>query len=360
MRRYSQRKMFFYQTGNNMPKKTPKVSIIIPCYNVADCMESMFKSLYNQTFKDIEIICVDDKSTDDTVKKLKQFKKRDKRIVLLELDENHGVGFARNTGLRKALGQFVCFFDPDDYVDDNFIEVLYNIITKKHLDAVKGAFNAGSSNIKRNKLINKNPLEFCSEHMSALYKRKFLLDNNILYPEDVRTSQDVVFLSNLVLHTKKIYAVSDVNYYYVRRPNSLDSETLSHDKVLARLRMLQYKIEMLKEHSFDNKKDKGIFVCKHILEHFNYAFERPKANSDDNKLLFNWLVSNMLYLRSWFPNYYDSVKIKAIANNDFDNFIKKHRPFKLFYKERSDNGNRKIYILGLCIFVYNKHNKFYK
>ena len=96
--------------------KTPKVSVILPCYNVAKFMEPMFTSLRNQTIKDIEIICVDDKSTDDTIKKIRDFIKSDNRIRLYKLNKNTGASHARNYGLKKSNGKYVCFLDPDDYI----------------------------------------------------------------------------------------------------------------------------------------------------------------------------------------------------------------------------------------------------
>ena len=112
----------------------------IACYNVANYMDNMFASLRNQTMKDIEIICVDDKSTDNTVKKIREFIKSDKRISLYKLAKNHGASYARNYGLKKSNGKYVCFLDPDDFIDNDFIEKLYKNITKNKSDVAKAKF----------------------------------------------------------------------------------------------------------------------------------------------------------------------------------------------------------------------------
>ena len=271
---------------------TPKVSVILPCYNVANYMDNMFASLRNQTMKDIEIICVDDKSTDNTVKKIREFIKSDKRISLYKLAKNHGASYARNYGLKKSNGKYVCFLDPDDFIDNDFIEKLYKNITKNKSDIAKAKFKVGDKYWKTHELVKNNYLCFSSEHCSAMYNRKILLGNNILYPEDVITGEDAVFLSNLVLHTDKITTIDDTEYHYVRREKSLDSEKLSHKHVLARIKMLDYKMRMFQEHKFDNYEDKIIFVQRHILNHFFYAIDPKRISESDKNLLVKWLITN--------------------------------------------------------------------
>ncbi len=271
---------------------TPKVSVILPCYNVANYMDNMFASLRNQTMKDIEIICVDDKSTDNTVKKIREFIKSDKRISLYKLAKNHGASYARNYGLKKSNGKYVCFLDSDDFIDNDFIEKLYKNITKNKSDVAKAKFKVGDKYWKTHELVKNNYLCFSSEHCSAMYNRKILLGNNILYPEDVITGEDAVFLSNLVLHTDKITTIDDTEYHYVRREKSLDSEKLSHKHVLARIKMLDYKMRMFQEHKFDNYEDKIIFVQRHILNHFFYAIDPKRISESDKNLLVKWLITN--------------------------------------------------------------------
>lgn len=271
---------------------TSKVSVILPCYNVAPYMDNMFDSLRNQTMKDIEIICVDDKSTDDTVRKIRDFMKSDKRICLYKLSKNHGVSYARNYGLKKSHGKYVCFLDPDDYIDNDFIEKLYKNITKNKSDVAKARFKIGDKYWKTHELVKRNFLCFDSEHTSAMYNKKFLLENNILYPEDVITGQDAVFLSNLVLNTNKITTIDDTCYHYVRRQDSLDTQKLPHKKVLSRIKMLDYKMQIFQEHKFDNYNDKIIFIQRHILNHFFYAFDPKRISESDKKLLIKWLITN--------------------------------------------------------------------
>ena len=94
-----------------------KVSVVVPCYNVEKYVSKCLQTLCNQTLQDIEIICVDDKSTDSTLDILQQYAAQDSRIQVQCNKSNRGVSFSRNIGLQYAHGEYVGFVDPDDYVD---------------------------------------------------------------------------------------------------------------------------------------------------------------------------------------------------------------------------------------------------
>ena len=102
-----------------------KISVLIPVYNTEKYLKSCLDSVIKQSLKDIEIICVDDKSTDDTLKILKQYAAQDSRIKLVEQQKNGGLSNARNAGLEVACGAYIGFVDSDDYVDLEFYEKLY-------------------------------------------------------------------------------------------------------------------------------------------------------------------------------------------------------------------------------------------
>lgn len=111
----------------------PKVSVILPIYNVGKYLRQSLDSLINQTLKEIEIICVDDGSTDDSYDILEEYKEKDSRIIVIH-KENKGTGAARNDGLRLAKGECIGFVDPDDWVKPEMYERLYSLIKEKNLD----------------------------------------------------------------------------------------------------------------------------------------------------------------------------------------------------------------------------------
>ena len=112
-----------------------EISVIIPAYNAIDYLDEALDSIVNQSFKDLEIICVDDGSTDNTLERLEYYASKDSRIQVYT-QENQGPGGATNTGLSKAKGKYIYFMDADDILDLNALEELYDIIEEKDLDFV--------------------------------------------------------------------------------------------------------------------------------------------------------------------------------------------------------------------------------
>lgn len=113
----------------------PSISVIIPIYNVEDYLEESLNSVLNQSFKDFEVICVNDGSTDGSLKILNKFKEKDVRIKIIN-QKNLGNGGARNTGLKHAIGEYVYFFDADDILLPNALEMMYDNITFNKSDIV--------------------------------------------------------------------------------------------------------------------------------------------------------------------------------------------------------------------------------
>ena len=112
-----------------------EISVIIPAYNAIDYLDEAIESIINQSFKDLEIICVDDGSTDNTLERLEYYASKDSRIQVYT-QENQGPGGATNTGLSKAKGKYIYFMDADDILDLNALEELHSIIEEKDLDFV--------------------------------------------------------------------------------------------------------------------------------------------------------------------------------------------------------------------------------
>ncbi len=110
-----------------------KVSIIVPVYNVEKYLQSCMDSLVNQTLEDIEIICVNDGSTDNSLEILESYAKKDSRIKVFTI-ENSGNSIARNYGIKIAKGKYVGFVDSDDYINETMFEKLYNSCEQNDLD----------------------------------------------------------------------------------------------------------------------------------------------------------------------------------------------------------------------------------
>ena len=110
-----------------------KVSIVVPVYNVEQFLPDCLDSLTNQTLKDIEIICVNDGSPDNSLKILEEYAQNDDRVKIIT-QENQGVSAARNAGLKTAVGEYIGFVDPDDWIDLDFYSKLYDAIQESNAD----------------------------------------------------------------------------------------------------------------------------------------------------------------------------------------------------------------------------------
>ena len=112
----------------------PNLSIITPIYNTQKYLNRCLDSLINQTLKDIEIICINDCSTDNSLEILKEYQNKDKRIKIINLKENKKQGYARNIALNEANGEYIGFIDSDDWIDLNYFEKLFVYTRHIHCD----------------------------------------------------------------------------------------------------------------------------------------------------------------------------------------------------------------------------------
>ena len=218
-----------------------EISIVIPVYNVEKYLMECLDSAVNQTFKDIEIICINDGSTDRSLDILKEYQESDDRIIIFN-QENQGPGAARNLGINKSKGKYVYFLDSDDYLELNALEKLYNICEEKSLDFVLFKllnFNDKTGKTFQTKYYN---MAFLNERIgdnvfsykdlydcvfnlavsppAKLYRRELITD--VDYPEGIIFEDNVFFLKTL-LKAKRIYFLDEFLYNRRRRDDSLTS-----------------------------------------------------------------------------------------------------------------------------------------
>lgn len=234
----------------------PNVSVIVPVYNAENYIERCLYYLISQTIKDIEIIIVNDGSTDNTMTIVEKIAKKDGRIKILE-QENKLQGAARNKGLSIAKGEYIGFCDADDYIDYEYYEKLYKAAKKYDAD-IALAENVRVSNTKYKPRLNiKQELVFvdildkfnaCNQKKNEcptnkIYRTSYLLENNILFPEGVYC-EDKLFSVESVYYANKIITVPNVHYYYWENPNSTvnSKKTKKHikDRCIAKKAVLDF------------------------------------------------------------------------------------------------------------------------
>ncbi|MFH0808035.1 MAG: glycosyltransferase family 2 protein [archaeon] len=219
--------------------KVPAVSIIMPVYNSEKYLEKSIGSVLSQTLKDIEIICVDDCSSDDSFRVLKEFARKDKRIRVFKNKKNIGPGGSRNFGVKKARGEYVCFLDSDDWLERDACEKLYKKGRLDDLDVVyiwpKLVFADKIILDKRLlslKDIEDNGVVFRKNLMrkvawapwSKFIKRDLLIKNKIVFP-DIYIAEDMNFSAKVIYYAKRIGFVDEYLYNYNLREGSLMSYT---------------------------------------------------------------------------------------------------------------------------------------
>ena len=213
-----------------------KISVIIPVYNSSTNLRKCLDSVVNQTLKDIEIIVINDGSTDDSKNIIEEYTVKYKNIIFID-QENKGIGKTRNIGIKKATGEYITFVDSDDYIKENMLEEYYKYAKKHNFDLGIGSYIKKINNkeiiFENNKFKTGNvkttpQILYLIEYgpWAKLYKREMLINNNIYFDEK-RKYEDMPFVSKALLKSKLIGQITEPYYYYIIHNNS---ETTTMDK----------------------------------------------------------------------------------------------------------------------------------
>ncbi|MER2105656.1 MAG: glycosyltransferase [Solibacillus sp.] len=217
------------------------ISIIVPIYNMEGYVDKCLDTLVKQSYQNVEIILINDGSKDSSLAICEAYKTKDSRIILID-KENEGVSKARNVGLEKATGKYVCFVDPDDYVEENFISILHQVMIENPSDIVcccaqilykdkmfKNSFynkHAGKSTliIPNERLITQllsNKFYKDADNYidigvpwGKLYRMDFLNKHNLRFNNDLRRMQDNVFNLYAMEYANKIVYIDEPLYIY--------------------------------------------------------------------------------------------------------------------------------------------------
>lgn len=204
----------------------PKVSVIVPIYNVENYLNRCLDSLVDQTLQDIEIVLVNDGSTDKSGDIAKEYaQKYSEKVKYLE-KENGGLSDARNFGMPHATGEYIAFLDSDDYIEKTAYEEMYNKAKENDADYVECDFLwEYPDKVKEDKRFNYNNKKEMLAFVrvvawNKLISRKILANNNINFPKGLRY-EDVEFTYKLIPHLNKISYVEKCLVHYTQRENSI-------------------------------------------------------------------------------------------------------------------------------------------
>ena len=326
----------------------PKVSIIIPVYNAKDYLKRCLDSVSNQTLKDIEIICINDASTDNSIEILKQYKRKDARVKIMDCKENGGESVARNIGLDNATGMYIAFLDNDDTVDMDFYEKLFKKAMERSYDIIKA--NVRTINYDGNvteSLLNpkisatNNKWYFHYEWWSAIFNAEFLKKNDIRLLEGFQLGGDSLFLNEAIHKCQRFYCINDTYYNYFRRRESGDSLELSSIKISSSLNIFTKIFNNLNFYYKNNEINSEVYLylCKNYIDlSIFYIFRTKSQKAKENCIdylmatISNCLLKDMIliYLQTNFSCIYYYIKYNNISG--LKTFVCKLDTLEAFYK----------------------------
>ena len=212
----------------------PLISIIIPCFNAEKTLEKCLESVVQQSYANLEIIIIDDGSTDETSLIYNKFQSNDERILVLK-QQNSGVSKARNTGVKAATGDYICFVDSDDWAELNYCSELYSLLVGENADIsiVEASYEDENGNVLCSKPISDEKIfdgnralvllledqEIQSHPWGKLFKADLL--RNVHFPENLKCFEDYSTLFKIFNKAVKVVKSNEKLYHYIQREDSL-------------------------------------------------------------------------------------------------------------------------------------------
>lgn len=260
-----------------MKERHAKISVIVPVYNVEKYLRKCLDSLSAQTYPNLEIILVNDCSTDSSLEICQEYQQKYPQIKLFSNDKNRGLSYSRNKGVKEATGSYLGFIDSDDYVPLNYYEALMNTMKKEKSDIVACDITLVYPHYSERRICgnaNGDRLSFINNGVAAsacnkLFRKKILL--SFLF-EEGKYNEDVAVILPLLIQAKTVSYNHEVSYSYVQRNTSIQNVALS-EKRLDLFRALDLAFERIK----NNKKFvvyKDIILYQQLISFILYVPER--------------------------------------------------------------------------------------
>ena len=302
-----------------------KITVVVPCYNVEKYVAKCLDSIINQTYDNLEIIAVEDCSTDNTYEILKEYLKKDKRIKLVKNKVNSGLSFSRNMGISEATGEYISFIDSDDYIDLNYYENLHNalidndadiaicdikaVLEEENIINIKECYSNNEFN-----LLNVINTGFAASACNKLFKKHLLL--KYLF-EVGKINEDIAVIIPALVNAKKLAYAKDTYYYYLQRGGSIQNSHFSDkrfdvfygvEETLKRIAKCK-NYEQIKEALVFNQfiplliyviiKEKNVFKRRHAMKKYHKLIKKYDVmhNSYLNEFLLSCGKKHQLYYK---------------------------------------------------------------
>ena len=327
------------------------LSVIIPVYNVENYLNECLDSVTSQTLEDMEIICIDDGSTDNSPDILKEYSKKDKRIKIIT-KENGGQATARNLGIKEAQGEYIAFVDSDDFIEPTMFEKLYTKAKDNNLDIAMckiatydnqteeikdnvwyymlGVFRDFEKDIFNHKDTKEFTCHIAVTPYNKIYKTTLLKENNILFPEGL-IFEDEKFFYDTYLRAKRVSIVDEFLYYYRINRKGSTVDTIKDNDFSDIVPISKLIRETFKE--TDNYEDYKILLSNRFIHLQLARFTQTSQKYKEN--FFNLLKSDLeevLADRTIYDNLESDVKLRVdkIINSESLNEFEKLDEDKVF------------------------------
>lgn len=272
------------------------ISIIVPVYNVEKYLSQCIESIINQTYKNIEIILVDDGSTDSSGTICDKYKEKDSRITVIH-QKNIGVTAARKTGLGICNGEYIGFVDGDDYIETCMYEKLYQVIQDTEADVVHSGYLKNGdkeiwgvqtnvllelSEIGKSRAIDELILSEKSENRivpslwSKLFSRKAIMNAYMGVPDDLLYGEDLICLLNCILESNKMAIINEAFYHYIKREESI-TNLVKNDLLMREINLYNEMKKVLNNYMlYEDMQDKVEFD---FVKKITFALKQVNAKS---------------------------------------------------------------------------------
>ncbi len=297
----------------------PDVSIIVPIYNTEKYLKRCINSILSQSFKDFELLLIDDGSTDGSLGIMKEYKEYDKRVRIFS-NKNQGPALTRNFGIDMAKSNYLMFIDSDDYIDQGYIADYFKAVSQSNVDIAIGGYKRVIGE-KTTYTLRLKQGEFSKYVVTGpvcrIIKKEFLNYNNIRFL-DTNSSEDVYFNLMIYNKTEKIKIIDNVGYNYFYNANSLSNT--AHKGFKKDIRIIEL-LNLINVRDSYNLELNQYYIIRYVIWYLLYSGKT--ASPDDfiteYKKLFGWLESNIpnykknKYL-SFFKLKEDPLKYRLIVN----------------------------------------------
>lgn len=288
------------------------LSIIVPVYNVENKVNKLLDSLYKIKSNDIEIILVDNNSSDKSYDIIKKYSKKDKRVKVFK-EQNAGANYARHLGFTKSKGKYIYFIDSDDYIETTNFKEIINILTVKEPDVLIGNYNELDSNYKFVKIMygfgKESILLYKPSLWNKIFKKQLVNKESFIFTE---IGEDMYITLPILAKTNKIEFINNPIYNYVRDNNSISNKNSFKvlENCIETLKLL--KNRFIKDKTYNKNKDEIDYVL--ITHSFYRGFKGILLNKSERNIIRNEVISFIKTLNYKDNKYYKKSIVYKLVN----------------------------------------------